>query len=66
MAQYSMCAYQIGSFCEGSNIHLNHIMYKDNIFILSILQICILHWYHKYIIHPGMDMIEEIIFQIFY
>ena len=36
-------------------------MCKDNIFIYSIIQKYVLHWYHMYLIHPGMDRTEAMI-----
>ena len=41
-------------------------MCEDKIVILSILQSYALHWYHTYILHPGMDRMEETIFQNIY
>ena len=58
--------YQTGSFRGGSNINLNLITCEDKIVILSILQSYILHWYHTYLLHPGIDRTEETIFQHLY
>ena len=41
-------------------------MCEDNIFIPSILQNYVLHWYHKYLLHPGMDIMEATTFQHLY
>ena len=66
MAKYKEGTYQKNSFCGRSNIELNLITCEDNIFILSILQSYILHWYHTYLLHLVMDRTEAIIFQHFY
>ena len=42
-AKYTTGMYQRGSFCGGSNIYLNLITCKDNIFIMSKLQSYVLH-----------------------
>ena len=31
---------------------------EDNTVILSIIQSYVLHWYHKYLLHPRMDITE--------
>ena len=41
-------------------------MREYNIFIPSILQNYVLHWYYKYLLHPGMDITEAMIFQHLY
>ena len=41
-------------------------MCEDNIVITEILQSYVLHWCHKYLLHPGMDRTEAMIFQHFY
>ena len=61
MAKYKEGAYQIDSFRGVSNIYLNLMMYEDNIFIPSIIKSYVLHWYHIYFLHPGMDRTEEMI-----
>ena len=38
-------------------------MCEDNLVIPPILQSYILNWYHKYLLHPGMDRMESIILQ---
>ena len=45
---------------------LNLITCEDKIFIPSKLQIYMLHWYHTYLLHPGMDRTGAIIFQHLY
>ena len=62
-AKYNVGTYQKRFFCGGSNIYLNLITCNDNIVILSILQSYVLRWYHIYLLHPGMDGTEAIIFQ---
>ena len=49
-----MVTYHEGSFCGVINIYPNLIMCEYNIFILSIIQRYVLHWYHMYLLHPGM------------
>ena len=66
MDKYKMGAYDTGSFLGGSNIYLNLIMCKGNIVIPLILQSYVLHWYHMYILHPGMDRTEAMILQRLY
>ena len=60
-AKYNDGTYHKGSFCGGSNIDINLITCKDGIVILSKLQSCVLHLYHTYLLHPGMDRTEAII-----
>ena len=54
MDEYKDGTYHKGSFCGVSNIYINLIMCEDKIVIQSILKSCVLHWYHTYILHPGM------------
>ena len=61
-----MGTYQKGSFCGGSNIYINLITCEDYIFIVSILQSYVLHWYHMYLLHSGMGRMEVIICQHLY
>ena len=58
--------YHTGYFHGGSNIYLNLITCEDNIFIHEILQSYVLHWYHTYILHQGMDRTEAMICQHLY
>ena len=58
--------YQTCSFIGGINIYLDLIMCEDNIFMMSILQSCVLHWYHRYLLYLVMDITEAISFQHFY
>ena len=41
-------------------------MCEDKIFITSILQSYVLHWYNKYLLHPGIYIMEENILQHLY
>ena len=61
-----MGTYQKGYFRGISNIYLNLITCKDNIIIQPILKSYKLHWYHTYLLHPGMDIAEAMIFQHLY
>ena len=65
-AKYKMGKYKKCSFCGGSNINLNIIMCEDRIVIPSILKSCLLHWYHTYLLHKGMDRTEAMICQHLY
>ena len=58
--------YQKGSLRGGNNININLIMSEGKIVIPSIIQICVLHWYHMYLIHPVMDRMEAVILQHLY
>ena len=53
-------------FPRESSIHLNLITCEYNIFILSMLQRYIIHWYYIFILHPGMDRTETIFCQHLY
>ena len=61
MAKYKDGTYHTGYFLGGSNIDLNLITCKDKIVIPKILQNYVLHWYHAYLLHPGMDRTEAMI-----
>ena len=61
-----MGTYHKGFFCGGDYIYLNLIMCKDNMLIPSILKSYVLHGYYRYLIHPGMDITEAMIFQRLY
>ena len=63
MAKYKEGNHQIFSFNGGSNVDTNIITSEDHIVIPSILHNYVLHWYHTYIIHPGMDRTEAMIHQ---
>ena len=53
-------------FCGEVNIYLNLITCEDNIVIPPIIQSCVFHWYHTYLLHPRMDLTEATIIQHFY
>ena len=44
-----------GYFRVGSNVDLKLIVCKDNIVLLQKLQSYVLHWYHTYLLRPGMN-----------
>ena len=66
IAKYKTGTYHKGSFHGGSNIDIKLITCKDKIGIPSIPQSYILHWYHTYLLHPGMDRTEAMIHQYLY
>ena len=66
MATYKNSKYKIGSSHGGSDISINLIMYEYNIVIFLILKSYVLNWYHKYLLHPGMDKTEAMILQHLY
>ena len=39
---------------------------SDKIFMPSIIQKYAVKWYYKYLLHPGMDCIEDTIIQQYY
>ena len=66
MAKYKYVKYHKGSFCGVNNIYISLITCEDNILITSILQSSVLHWYHTYLLHPGIDRTEAMICQNYY
>ena len=62
-AKYKYGTYQKDSFHGGINIDLELLTCKDNIVILPILQSYVVHWYHTYLLHPGIDITEVMICQ---
>ena len=64
--KYKYGTYHKGYFCQGRNIDISLKMCKNNIVILSKLQSYVLHWYHTYLLHPGMDRTEAMIRQHLY
>ena len=66
MAEYEDGTHHKGSLYRGSDIDLNLITCKNNIVIPSIVQSYVLHWYHRYLLHPGMDRTEATIRQYLY
>ena len=61
IAKYKYSKYHKGYFHGNSNTDIKLIMFKDKIVIPSKLQSYVLHWYHAYILHPGMDITETMI-----
>ena len=61
-----MGAYLKGPFSRGSNLNIKLITFDDKIYIPSIIQGYVLHWHHKYILHPGMYIMEAAIRQHLY
>ena len=55
--------YHKGSFHGGSTTDLKLITSEDKVVIPSKLQSYVLHWCHKYVLHPGMDRTEAMIHQ---
>ena len=66
MAKISKTYIKTGSLYGGDNIHINLIKCEDNIVTPLILQSYILHWCHTYLLHPGMDKTEAMIWQHLY
>ena len=66
MAKYKYGMYDTGSFRGVSNTDLNIITCEDNIVIPLIIQSYVLHCYHTYILHTGMDITEATIIQNLY
>ena len=65
-AKYKDGKYHKGYFRGLSNTDLKLITCKDKIGIPSILQSYVVHWYHTYLLHPGMDRTEAVICQHLY
>ena len=60
------CAeYSKGYFRRGRST-IPIITYKDNIFIPQKLQKYVVKWYHTYLLRPGLDKTEAMIFQHLY
>ena len=66
ITKYKDGTYQKGSFCGGSNFDLKLITCKDKIVIPSKLQSYVAHWYHTYLLHPGIDRTGVMIRQHLY
>ena len=66
IAKYKYRTYNKVYFRGGSNNNLNLITCEDNIFIPSKFQSCVIHWYHTYIHHPVIDIMEVMICQHLY
>ena len=65
-AKYTYGTYQQGFFRGVSKIDLKLITCKDKIIIPTKLQSYVVHWYHAYLLHPGMDRTEAMIRQHLY
>ena len=65
MDKYKYCMYQKGYFCGVSNVDLNPIRCEDKIVIPSMIKSYVLHWYHVYLLNPGMDRTEIMVGQHF-
>ena len=61
-----MGTYRTGPFRGVSNMYLNPIMCEGKIAIPLIIKSYILNWYHKYILHQGIYIMEAIICQHLY
>ena len=55
--KYKYGRYHKGYFRGGINTGLNLIACKYKIVIMSKLQSYVVHWYHTYLLHPGIDII---------
>ena len=66
MAKYKDATYHKDYFCRWINIGIKLITWDYRIVIQSILQSYVLHWYHKYLVRPGMDITEAMISQHLY
>ena len=65
MAKYYYGTYHKSSFYGGSITGLNLITCENYIVIPSKIKKYVLHWYHTYLLHPGMDITEEMILRHF-
>ena len=66
MEKYKDCTYHTCYFRGGSNIDLNFITCGDKIVITKIAQNYVLHWYHTYILQPGINRTEAMFCQHLY
>ena len=66
IAKYRNCRYHRGYVCGGINVDLKFITCEDNIVISSKLKSYVVHWYHMYLLHLGMDITEVMIRQHLY
>ena len=55
ITKYKNHTYKTGYFYGVSNIYFNLITCEDNIVIPLTIQSYVIHWYHTYLLHPGMD-----------
>ena len=66
MDKYKYGKYHEGYFRGGSNIDIKLITCEDKVDVLEILQSYVLHCYHVYILHPGIDITKAMIRQKLY
>ena len=66
MDKYEDGTYHKGSFCGDIYEYLSLVTCKDKIVAPSKLQSYVLHWYHTYLLHPGMCRTEAMIYQHLY
>ena len=59
--KYKYVTYHQGYLCGGINNDLRRITCKDKIVIPLKLQSYVVHWYHMYTLHPGMDRTEAMV-----
>ena len=60
MEKLHSAEYQMGYFRGGKNT-IEFVTYKDKILIPQQLQKYVVKWYHKYLLHPGLDRTDEVI-----
>ena len=65
MEKLHSAEYQMGYFRGGKNT-IEFVTYKDKILIPQQLQKYVVKWYHKYLLHLGLDRTEAIIPHNFY
>ena len=61
MTKYYTTIYNIDPFCVGINININLITCRDRVDIFLILKSYVLRWYHMYLLHLVIDIMEAII-----
>ena len=66
MDKYKNSTYHKGYFHGGVKDDIILITCEDKIVIMSKLQSYVLHWYHMYLLHPGIDRTKALIFQHFH
>ena len=60
--KFKSAKYLKGYF-RGDRNSIDMVTYQDKIVIPQKLQKYVVHWYHMYLIHPGMDCIEAVLCQ---
>ena len=65
MEKINFAEYQKGSFRGGQNT-IKLVTYKNKIVIPPKLQKGVVKWHRTYLLHPGLDLIDEIICQHLY